>query len=159
MTIGVYAIIHKKSRKVYIGSSANVERRLTIHKSYIKTQSQFVPVGIKEDGVFDVEEFEFKILRATDSLDAARELETAALECFCGDNLYNKAPHADGSTGTKRDSAAYVVGAQKRLADNGFRKRLSDACKGKREVVTCPHCGLSGGGGNMRRYHFDNCKK
>jgi len=24
--------------------------------------------------------------------------------------------------------------------------------------ITCPHCGISGGGGNMTRYHFDNCK-
>ena len=24
--------------------------------------------------------------------------------------------------------------------------------------VTCPHCGKSGGGSNMKRYHFDNCK-
>jgi hypothetical protein len=25
--------------------------------------------------------------------------------------------------------------------------------------VECPHCGLVGRGGNMKRYHFDNCKK
>lgn len=25
--------------------------------------------------------------------------------------------------------------------------------------VTCPHCNKLGGGGNMTRYHFDNCKK
>ena len=24
---------------------------------------------------------------------------------------------------------------------------------------TCPYCGLTGGGGNMKRYHFENCKK
>ena len=24
--------------------------------------------------------------------------------------------------------------------------------------VTCPHCGKIGGGGNMSRYHFNNCK-
>lgn len=24
--------------------------------------------------------------------------------------------------------------------------------------VTCPHCGKVGSGGNMKRYHFDNCK-
>jgi len=24
---------------------------------------------------------------------------------------------------------------------------------------TCPHCNFTGGGGNMKRYHFDNCKK
>lgn len=23
---------------------------------------------------------------------------------------------------------------------------------------TCPHCGLTGRGGNLKRYHFDNCK-
>ncbi len=23
----------------------------------------------------------------------------------------------------------------------------------------CPHCGLCGGGGNMKRFHFDNCKE
>jgi hypothetical protein len=159
MTIGVYAIIHKQSRKAYIGSSSNVERRLVIHKSYIKTKSQFVPAGIKEDGFSDVNDFEFKIVCKTDCLDKARELETAALQCFFGNGLYNKAPHADGATGTKRNKESYVSGAHKRLSDKTFRKRLSDACKGKRKVITCPNCGISGGGGNMRRYHFDNCKK
>ena len=28
-----------------------------------------------------------------------------------------------------------------------------------REIVTCPHCGKTGGGGGMRRHHFNNCKK
>jgi hypothetical protein len=26
------------------------------------------------------------------------------------------------------------------------------------KLKTCPHCGTTGGGGNMKRYHFDNCK-
>jgi group I intron endonuclease len=60
--------------------------------------------------------------------------------------------------GTKRDGAPYVAAAAKRLADQGYRARLSEACKGKRAVVKCSHCGLEGGGGNMRRYHFDKCK-
>jgi hypothetical protein len=38
-------------------------------------------------------------------------------------------------------------------------ERTSAALKGKpKTVVTCPHCGKSGGQGNMKRYHFDNCK-
>jgi hypothetical protein len=38
-------------------------------------------------------------------------------------------------------------------------KKLSDAIKGKPLVQsTCPHCNLTGRGGNMKRYHFDNCK-
>lgn len=28
----------------------------------------------------------------------------------------------------------------------------------KDKQQTCPYCGLIGGGGNMKRYHFDNCK-
>lgn len=25
-------------------------------------------------------------------------------------------------------------------------------------LMTCPHCGKTGGGGTMKRWHFDNCK-
>lgn len=39
------------------------------------------------------------------------------------------------------------------------RAKKMQAMRGKREVVTCPHCGVQGGGGNMRRYHFDGCKQ
>jgi group I intron endonuclease len=61
--------------------------------------------------------------------------------------------------GTKRDPAPYIASAAKRIANPDFAKRLSEACKGQRQVVECPHCGLHGGGGNMRRYHFDKCAK
>lgn len=38
-------------------------------------------------------------------------------------------------------------------------ERTSAALKGmKKKVVKCPHCGKEGGEGNMKRYHFDNCK-
>jgi len=33
-----------------------------------------------------------------------------------------------------------------------------ESLRGKRETVSCPHCGLLGGISNMKRYHFDNCK-
>jgi hypothetical protein len=28
----------------------------------------------------------------------------------------------------------------------------------KQKIVSCPHCNKKGGKGNMKRYHFDNCK-
>lgn len=34
---------------------------------------------------------------------------------------------------------------------------LKNTCS-KREPKICPHCNLIGNGGNMTRYHFDNCK-
>lgn len=38
-------------------------------------------------------------------------------------------------------------------------QRTSAALKGvKKNIVKCPHCTKEGGEGNMKRYHFDNCK-
>lgn len=31
--------------------------------------------------------------------------------------------------------------------------------KAKEPIRVCPHCGAEGKGGNMTRYHFNNCKK
>lgn len=31
--------------------------------------------------------------------------------------------------------------------------------RGEYTKVTCPHCGKSGGGGSMKRWHFDKCKE
>ena len=27
-----------------------------------------------------------------------------------------------------------------------------------KRIITCPHCKKQGGGGSMKRWHFDNCK-
>jgi group I intron endonuclease len=158
MTIGLYAVVNKVNNKAYIGSSTNVERRLVVHKSYIKTNRFLHYQAYADDAVkYGVDNFEFKIIAKTETAEEAKELETAFLECFI-DDLYNKAPHSNGASGIKRDREKYVKAAAKRLQDPNYRSKLSDACKGKRALVTCPHCGLTGGGGNMRRYHMDKCK-
>jgi hypothetical protein len=37
--------------------------------------------------------------------------------------------------------------------------RLFSAVRGKKyDMVRCPHCNTEGSGGNMKRYHFENCK-
>lgn len=38
------------------------------------------------------------------------------------------------------------------------RKERTKNMSGPRKEQTCPHCGKTGRGGNMKRYHFDNCK-
>jgi len=41
-----------------------------------------------------------------------------------------------------------------------MKKKLSATVTGKKKAtVTCPHCNKTGGQGNMKRYHFDNCNK
>ena len=158
MTIGVYAVHNKINGRAYIGSSKHVELRLRHHKCYINTGLFLHYQGYAEDAKkYGVEAFEFKLLAETPTIAEARDMEQAFLGMFLG-NLYNKAPSADGATGIKRDSKIYAQGAAKRNADPEYRGKLSAACKGKREVVQCPHCEVSGGGGNMYRYHFDKCK-
>lgn len=158
MTIGVYAVRNKVNGRAYIGSSKHVELRLRHHRCYIKTGLFIHYQGYADDAKkYGVDAFEFKLLCETDTPEQAKHMETELVQMWLP-TLYNKAPNADGATGVKRNRETYVAAAAKRIADPGFSAKLSAACKGKREVVTCPHCGLSGGGGNMRRYHFDKCK-
>ena len=41
----------------------------------------------------------------------------------------------------------------------GTKEKLRRANQGKKETFTCPHCGKTGGGGSMTRWHFDKCKE
>jgi hypothetical protein len=157
MTIGLYAVVNKRTGQTYVGSSKHVELRLIHQKSFLKTGHPCMIAALKGTPV-DIEDFEFRILAETASIEEARELETAFLETFWGDWLYNKAPHANGSSGVKRDHTTYSEGAKKQWADPEQRAKKMEAMRGKRQLVTCPHCGKEGGGGNMRRYHFDRCK-
>ena len=157
MNAGVYAVVNKRTRQMYIGSSANLKQRLINQKSFLKTGHKCAIAALKHQTV-DINDFDFRILFETDSVVEAKEVETALLECFWETGLYNKSPHANGSTGVKRDHDTYSAGAKKQWADPDQRAKKMQAMRGKREVVTCPHCGVQGGGGNMRRYHFDRCK-
>ena len=157
--IGLYALVNKETGKAYVGSSIDVKRRLIHHKSSIKTGNFKHYQPFAEDARrVGLNGFEFKVLRETETEAEARELETAFLEMFL-DDLYNVSPSSKGGSGpSRKDIKPYIQGAAKRLADPEFRRRLSDACKGKRQIIACPHCGAEGGGGNMRRYHLDNCR-
>jgi group I intron endonuclease len=42
--------------------------------------------------------------------------------------------------------------------DVKLRDKRKISMRGKRAIVECPHCKLQGGGGNMKRYHFNKCK-
>lgn len=157
--IGVYAVVNKLTNQAYVGSSANVARRLTLHRSAIKTGKFYQKQCYAKDALkYGFGAFDFRLLKTTETIEEAKELETAFLEIFI-DDLYNKAPHANGSTGVKRNPVKYKSGAAKRNADPEYAAKLSLACKGKRQIVKCPHCGLEGGDGNMRRYHFNKCNK
>jgi hypothetical protein len=57
---------------------------------------------------------------------------------------------------TKQKLSALWKGTTRSVAD---RKKISDGQRGKkRKIVTCPHCGKSGGNNGMTKWHFDKCR-
>ena len=121
---GIYCIKNDVTGKLYIGSSKHVELRLIHQKSFLKTGHPCMIAALKGMPI-DIDDFDFKIVAETKTIEEARELETAFLECFWGDWLYNKAVHANGPKGVKRDYDTYSAGAKKQWSDPEFKKRMA----------------------------------
>ena len=69
---------------------------------------------------------------------------------------------ANSNIGKKRNEETCKLLSQ-RLSERIVKLETKDkrriAMTGLRyPTVICPHCNISGAGGNMKRYHFDNCK-
>ena len=58
----------------------------------------------------------------------------------------------------KEKIAASHRGKKREPFSEEWKQALKEA-KQKQPFIDCPHCGLNGRGPNMKRYHFDNCKK
>lgn len=58
----------------------------------------------------------------------------------------------------KRKISEAHIGKKREPFSEEWKQALKDA-HARKPIVTCPHCGLSGKGPNMTRYHFSNCKE
>lgn len=60
------------------------------------------------------------------------------------------------SEATKQKLSLRWKGTTRSLED---RKKISEGQRGKkRKLVTCPHCGKTGGNNGMSKWHFDKCR-
>jgi hypothetical protein len=57
----------------------------------------------------------------------------------------------------KRKIAEAHKGKKRPEFSEEWKQNLKEA-QARQPVRTCPHCGVTGKGANMTRYHFDNCK-
>lgn len=64
------------------------------------------------------------------------------------------AKNSEKLTGLKK-TKEHCKNISKAMIGKQYTKGKTWKCK----ELTCPHCNLTGRGGNMTRYHFDNCKK
>lgn len=70
--------------------------------------------------------------------------------------LKNKSPEEREETLRKKRETLSKRTEESRAREKELRKAYLDS----RPSLTCPHCGLTSQSAvNMRRYHFDNCKK
>ena len=58
----------------------------------------------------------------------------------------------------KRKIAEAHTGKVRGEFSEEWKQALKDA-QARQPIRTCPHCGITGKGANMTRYHFDKCKK
>ena len=83
-------------------------------------------------------------------------------------DLYSNSARKGRKYFTKQESirGGSIGGARTRDLGHLDKARTFESCskgginmRGHRyNKVTCPHCNKEGGGGNMKRFHFDNCK-
>jgi hypothetical protein len=57
----------------------------------------------------------------------------------------------------KKNISQSKIGKKRKEFGDEWKLALKLA-KNKLPIVTCPHCGLTSRGPNMKRYHFENCK-
>lgn len=70
--------------------------------------------------------------------------------CFKRNNI----PHSEETKALMSEKAKI------RCLSEEYRLKLSAATKGKKKKeYICPYCQKVGRGGNMKRYHFENCKE
>ena len=62
------------------------------------------------------------------------------------------------ASGSRQKTEAHLDAIKKSLNTDEVRAK-SKATRDAKSIVSCPHCGVQGKeGGNMKRYHFNNCK-
>lgn len=75
--VGIYKIEHKKTHKVYIGQSIDVQRRLSAHRSR-STSDQQIDIVIQQEGV---DQFSFEVLEEC-SVEKLNEREQYYIELY-----------------------------------------------------------------------------
>jgi hypothetical protein len=60
--------------------------------------------------------------------------------------------------GKKMEKPAWNKGIPATEKSKEKNRISSTGIKHNIKIVVCPYCGITGGGGNMSRYHFNNCK-
>lgn len=120
MTIGIYAIIHRESRKAYIGKSSNIEKRFWAHKYWLqkkprseKHTNRHLWNAVQKYGI---EAFQFMILEVFLEID---EDIIAERELFWMD-MYSSCDRSKGYNLRRDSSTGMQMHTETRLMNSVF---------------------------------------
>jgi group I intron endonuclease len=123
--IGLYAIIHVPSKRAYVGSSMDINKRFSTHRSMLKNNYHHSKYLQNAWNKYGEKQFQFKQIANCNTHEEAIKLEQAFLDCFYRNNLFN----------VKSD--AFGVGSGKHHPNKGkplsveHKLKVSIALKGK----------------------------
>jgi group I intron endonuclease len=95
--IGVYAIIHKPSKKFYVGSSNNIKLRLGTHLRELNRNSHHCSHLQRAWNLYGKDEFELKPFLEFSTLKEARAIEQFYIDLYIKTHLYNTKNTAVGA--------------------------------------------------------------
>lgn len=137
MTIGVYVITHIASRKFYVGSSVNIEKRFIEHRSKLNRGKHHCRHLQHAWDKYGGGAFAFALKCTTESENECRDIEQAVLDTFFDDTYNSKNVAIGGGIGDanvmRRPDVRKKVSESRmgmRFSDE-HRNNLSKARKGK----------------------------
>ena len=144
--------------KKYLGSGVYWKRYLKIYGKGIETKLLFETNDLEEfKKVCLAESKERNIVESEDYANLI--MENGVDGGGGGDYWLGKGGEDHPLFGRKRPDLSERNVENNPMNNLETRAKLSEKNKGKHEIVTCPHCGKSGGSRAMKRHHFDNCKE
>jgi len=184
---GLYTIKNKINGKVYYGSSSNIPKRWRYHRSDLRRGKHGNPRLQNAWNKYGEDAFAFSVF-AYCAKENLLDYEQILLDLYAGEDFcYNIAIDAAsgmlGRTHSKETRTKISEALAGRTLSEDHKQKLSAAKKGenhpnwgkthseetKRKMaearkgktmpkLTCPHCNKTSDIGNIKRWHFDNCK-
>jgi group I intron endonuclease len=159
----VYAIKNIVTGQSYVGSTVSWRHRKACHLHLLRKGKHHSVWLQRAWDKYGSDAFVFLPCFNVESHKEAIEIEGEVISEFFLKSLYNTKPEAFGFVGcdqpkTESHKKAIGIAVKESWQNPQIRAKRSISMKGKKQTVSCPHCGLTGGGGNMYRYHFDKCK-
>jgi group I intron endonuclease len=140
MTQGIYKIECVVSKRKYVGSSVNIERRWGKHKALLNVGIHHSIILQNAWTLYKATSFNFTIIevvKQTKNLVVREQFWIDKLECF-GKKGYNVAPKAGSSRGRKLTAAhkaKIAFGNLGRIVNEATRVKISLANTGKRRTT------------------------